>query len=63
MIYDLSSKGSTETIEIIRAKILSVERKEKDKKYEKYWYEMSLDNGLTYRAEFYNDVSAWKNDP
>ena len=51
-----------ETIEIISAKILSVERKEKDKKYEKYWYEMPLDNGLTYRAAFYNDVSAWKNE-
>lgn len=53
---------SNETIEIISAKILSVERKEKDKKYEKYWYEMPLDNGLTYRAAFYNDVSAWKDE-
>ena len=50
---------TNETIEIISARILSVERKEKDKKYEKYWYEMSLDNGLIYRAAFYNDVSAW----
>ena len=53
---------SNEAIEIISAKILSVERKEKDKKYEKYWYEMPLDNGLTYRAAFYNDVSAWKDE-
>ena len=53
---------SNETIEIIAAKILSVERKEKDKKYDKYWYEMPLDNGLTYRAAFYNDVSSWKNE-
>lgn len=51
-------KGN-ETIEIISATILSVERKEKDKKYEKYWYEMGLDNGMTYRATFYNDVSNW----
>jgi CRISPR-associated endonuclease Csn1 len=50
---------TNETIEIISARILSVERKEKDKKYEKYWYEMLLDNGLIYRAAFYNDVSAW----
>ena len=53
---------TNESIEIIRAKILSVERREKDKKYEKYWYEMPLDNGLTYRAAFYNDVSAWKDE-
>ena len=53
---------SNETIEIISAKILSVEKKEKDKKYDKYWYEMPLDNGLTYRAAFYNDVSAWANE-
>ena len=48
-----------ESTEIISAKILSVERKEKDKKYEKYWYEMNLDNGMIYRAAFYNDVSNW----
>ena len=53
---------SNETIEIISAKILTVEKKEKDKKYDKYWYEMPLDNGLTYRAAFYNDVSAWANE-
>lgn len=51
-----------ETIEIISARILSVEKKEKDKKYEKYWYEMPLDNGMIYRAAFYNDVSAWANE-
>lgn len=50
---------SNETIEIISARIVSVERKEKDKKYEKYWYEMNLDNGMVYRASFYNDVSGW----
>ncbi len=53
---------ANETVEIIAAKVLSVERKEKDKKYDKYWYEMPLDNGLTYRASFYNDVSSWKNE-
>ena len=51
-----------ENVEIISAKILSVEKKEKDKKYDKYWYEMPLDNGLTYRAAFYNDVSSWINE-
>lgn len=53
---------ANETTEIISAKILSVEKKEKDKKHEKHWYEMSLDNGLTYRAAFYNDVSAWEGE-
>lgn len=51
-----------ESVEIISAKILSVEKKEKDKKYEKYWYEMTLDNGMTYRASFSNDVSSWQGD-
>lgn len=53
---------ANETIEIISAKILSVEKKEKDKKYEKYWYEMRLDNGMTYRATFYNDVTSWEGE-
>ena len=51
---------SNETIEIISAEIISVERKEKDKKYDKYWYEMTLNNGMVYRASFYNDVTDWK---
>ncbi len=55
-------ENPNEKVEIISAKILSVERKEKDKKYEKYWYEMPLDNGLIYRASFYNDVSSWVNE-
>ena len=53
---------TNETIEIISAKIISVEKKEKDKKYEKFWYEMLLDNGMTYRATFYNDVTSWKGE-
>lgn len=53
---------ANETIEIVCAKIISVERKEKDKKYEKYWYEMKLDNGMAYRATFYNDVSSWQGE-
>ena len=53
---------ANETIDIISAKILSVEKKEKDKKYEKYWYEMHLDNDMTYRATFYNDVTSWEGE-
>lgn len=59
---DEVEEKSNETIEIISAKILSVEKKEKDKKYEKYWYEMHLDNGMTYRATFYNDVTNWEGE-
>ena len=51
-----------ESTEIISARILSVERKEKDKKYDRFWYEMNLDNGLVYRAAFYNDVSTWEGE-
>lgn len=57
---ELEEEKDNENIEIISAKVESVERKEKDKKYDKYWYEMHLDNGMVYRASFYNDVSAWK---
>lgn len=53
---------ANETIDIISAKILSVEKKEKDKKYEKYWYEMRFDNDMTYRATFYNDVTSWEGE-
>lgn len=53
---------SNETTDIISAKIVSVERKEKDKKSEKYWYEMPLDNGMVYRASFFNDVSDWQGE-
>lgn len=53
---------ANESVEIVNAKILTVEKKEKDKKYEKYWYEMRLDNGETYRASFYNDVTSWEGE-
>lgn len=59
---ELEEEKDNENIEIISAKVESVERKEKDKKYDKYWYEMHLDNGMVYRASFYNDVSAWKGE-
>lgn len=53
---------ANETIEIISAKIISVEKKEKDKRYEKFWYEMHLNNGMNYRATFYNDVTSWEGE-
>ena len=46
--------------EIISSKVLSVVKKEKDKKYNKYWYDIILENGLVYTAAFYNDfVYSW----
>lgn len=46
---------------IISTKILKVEKQEKDKKYEKYWYQVSLENEQEpYRAAFYNDISFWE---
>ena len=41
--------------EIISSKIISVIKKDKDKKYNKYWYDIILENGLVYHATFYND--------
>ena len=35
-------------------------KKNKDKKYDKYWYDITLENGLVYKAAFYNDlVYSW----
>ncbi len=46
--------------EIISSEILDVTKGDKDKKYEKYWYEVKLENDLTYNAAFYSDISNWK---
>ena len=48
--------------EIISSKIISVIKKDKDKKYNKYWYDIILENGLVYQAAFYNDfIYNWIN--
>ena len=48
--------------DIISSKIISVIKKDKDKKYNKYWYDIILENGLVYQATFYNDfVYNWIN--
>lgn len=48
--------------DIISSKIISVIKKDKDKKYNKYWYDIILENGLVYQAAFYNDfVYNWIN--
>ena len=48
--------------EIISSKIISVIKKDKDKKHNKYWYDIILENGLVYQAAFYNDfVYNWIN--
>jgi len=60
--YQLRGEEETEgnDMEIISSKVLSVIKKDKDKKYDKYWYDITLENGLVYKAAFYNDlVYSW----
>ena len=60
--YQLRGEEETEgnDMEIISSKVLSVIKKNKDKKYDKYWYDITLENGLVYKAAFYNDlVYSW----
>ena len=49
-----------DTISIITSKILEVNKKEKDTKSNKYWYEVILENGRSYKATFFNDISFWQ---
>jgi CRISPR-associated endonuclease Csn1 len=49
-----------DTIQVLTLKVLDVEKGEKDKRYNKYWYTVTLENGYTYQAAFYGDVSSWK---
>ena len=57
-------RGEEETnddsISIITSKILEVNKKEKDTKSNKYWYEVILKNGRCYKATFFNDISFWQ---
>ncbi len=57
-------RGEEETnddsISIITSKILEVNKKEKDTKSNKYWYEVILENGRCYKATFFNDISFWQ---
>ena len=56
--YQLSEeeteKDNNFTIESL--KVIDVVKGEKDKKGNKYWFEVSLENGWIYRAAFYNDI-------
>ncbi len=45
--------------QIIFQKIISVTKGEKDKKYDKYEYNVLLENGLVYRASFYSGIEHW----
>lgn len=45
---------------IISSEVLEVNRLEKDKKNDKYWYEVLLENNRKYTASFINDISVWK---
>lgn len=48
-----------ENTTIISSKVVSVTKGEKEKK-DRYWYEVNLENGMTYRAAFSNDISCWE---
>ncbi len=41
-------------------KVNNVVKREKDKKSEKYWYDVHLENECIYKAAFYNDISSWE---
>lgn len=46
-------------ITVERLKVVSVTKDEKEKKGG-YWYNVLLENGITYRAAFANDISCWE---
>ena len=52
-------ENADENTEIISGVVLSVEKGDKDKKTDKYWYKIHLDNGKEYEATFYNEPSDW----
>ncbi|MCU0418978.1 MAG: type II CRISPR RNA-guided endonuclease Cas9 [Cyclobacteriaceae bacterium] len=53
------STDKEKDFEIVSSLVSKVTKGEKDKKYEKYWYDVQLENGLNYRAAFYSDISHW----
>jgi CRISPR-associated endonuclease Csn1 len=53
------STDKEKDFEIISSLVSNVTKGEKDKKYQKYWYDIQLENGLNYRSAFYSDISHW----
>ena len=49
-----------ENVSIESLKVIQVVKGEKDKKSDKYWYDVHLENGCIYKAAFYNDISSWE---
>ena len=45
-----------------KLKVIDVVMTEKDEKTNKYWFDVVLENGDTYRAAFYNDIYSWKSE-
>lgn len=45
-----------------KLKVIDVVKTGKDKKTDKYWFDVVLENGDTYRAAFYNDIYSWKSE-
>ena len=60
--YQLSDEDleKDEDVSIESLKVIEVVKGEKDKKNNKFWYDVHLENGLIYKAAFYNDISSWK---
>ena len=60
--YQLSDEeeenDNNTTIESL--KVVDVVKKEKDKKSNKYWFDVHLENGWIYSAPFFNDIYSWK---
>lgn len=62
--YQLSGEEieKDEDISIESLKVIEVVKGDKDKKSNKYWYDVHLENGLIYKAAFYNDISTWESN-
>ncbi len=60
--YQLSNEDieKDEDVSIESLKVIEVVKGEKDKKSNKFWYDVHLENGLIYKATSYNDISSWK---
>ena len=60
--YQLSDEetenDNNTTIESLR--VVDVIKKEKDKKSNRYWFDVYLENGWVYSASFFNDIYSWK---
>ncbi|MFA5972880.1 MAG: type II CRISPR RNA-guided endonuclease Cas9 [Lentimicrobiaceae bacterium] len=52
-------ENKEDDFQIISQKIVLVTKGEKDKKYNKYWYAVTLENDMIYNAPFYSSIENW----